>query len=128
MRRALNQDGNHKAIVTRFRHLGCTVLVIQSPQAGCPDLLVGRAGVDQQVEVKDGAKVPSARQMTPAQLEHQARWGGRRPVLCECPEDADGIVARMVRASVVMRSDVEVDADDYARPSGVPTPNTRKAR
>ena len=130
---ARNLDGNHKAIVLRFKHLGCTVMRLESSQAGCPDLLVGRAGVDQQVEVKDGAKVKSARQMTPAQLEHQARWGGRRPVLCECPEDADGIVARMVRASVVMRSDVEVDADDYARPVpvrtvGVPTPNTRKNR
>ncbi len=112
---ARHLDSNHASVVARFRALGCTVLRIESAQAGCPDLLVGRCGVDQQVEVKDGAKVPSARRMSAAQLEHQASWRGRGPVLVECPEDVDAVVARMVRAAVVLRSDVEVDASDWEK-------------
>ena len=106
---ARNKDSNHASVVARFRALGCSVGVMESGTAGWPDLLVGRCGIDQQVEVKDGAKAPSARRMSDAQLEHQESWRGRRPVLVECPEDVDAVVARMVRDSVTLRGDVEVD-------------------
>ena len=115
-RHARNQDANHVEVVARFRALGCTVLTIQSAQAGCPDVLVGRLGTDVQVEIKDGRKVPSARRRTPAQLAHATTWRGRPVELVECAEDVDAVVSRLVRASVVMRGDAEVDPSDWERP------------
>lgn len=112
-RHARNKDLNHAEVVAAFRALGCDVTTMESGRAGVPDLLVGVAGVDQQVEVKDGRKVPSARRLSPAQVEYAATWRGRRVALVECAEDCVGVVNAM---RVVMTPDLGVDPSDWERP------------
>jgi hypothetical protein len=49
-----------------------------------PDLLVGRQGRTYLLEVKDGRKPPSARQLTDEQLTWHGAWkGGTLAVVCD---------------------------------------------
>lgn len=75
MRRAAKRDGNHTEIVRGLRQAGCQVLDLGAVGDGCPDLLVRRAGRLILMEIKDGAKPPSARKLTPDQLVFHALWG-----------------------------------------------------
>lgn len=92
MRRAAKVDANHAAIVAAFRQLGYSVLDLSRVGQGCPDLLVARAGKTMLIEVKDGAKKPSARKLTPAQMEFIQHWRGRIDVV-QSTEDVVRIVA-----------------------------------
>jgi hypothetical protein len=81
VRRAAKVDANQAEIVKALRDAGCGVLDLSGVGDGCPDLLVHpptfpacRIGV--LLEVKDGAKPPSARKLTPAQLKFHAAWKG----------------------------------------------------
>lgn len=73
-------DANQAEIVQAFRKLGFGVLDLSGVGQGCPDLLVlrkgrkGMPGALMLVEVKDGKKPPSARQLTPPQVEFHAHW------------------------------------------------------
>ena len=85
MRRAAKVDANHGVIVTALRKCGCQVQSLAAVGKGVPDLLVERAGKLFLLEVKDGAKVPSARKLTP----DEARFGRTWPVhVVLSPEDA----------------------------------------
>ena len=77
MRRAAAVDANQSAIVAALRKAGCTVQPLHSVGQGCPDLLVGRLGVNYLIEVKDGSKPPSARKLTSHQVEWHGGWNGR---------------------------------------------------
>jgi hypothetical protein len=49
-----------------------------------PDLLVGYNNKTALIEVKDGSKPPSARQLTPDQQEWHRKWnGGTLAVVCD---------------------------------------------
>lgn len=98
-RYARNVDANQTAVVEAFRAAGASVLHLHTVGGGCPDLLVGLAGVDIQVEVKDGRKPPSARRLTPAEARHHATWRGRRVEVVECPEDVAALVSRVLRGA-----------------------------
>jgi hypothetical protein len=87
-------DGNHADIMTTFRALGCSVQSIASVGKGCPDLLVGRDGWTVPVEVKDGAKPPSARKLTEDEEIWRANWKGSY-ALIESPEQAHQMVVDM---------------------------------
>lgn len=76
-RRAAAVDANQAEIVRALRAAGCTVQVLSSVGSGCPDVLVGRAGVNLLLEIKDGAKVPSKQALTPVQVEWHATWAGQ---------------------------------------------------
>ena len=87
MRRAARVDANHADIKAAFLKLGCSVLDLSQLGEGCPDLLIGYGGLSICVEVKDGAKPPSARKLTAAQRDWHLDWtGGVRIV--EDMEDA----------------------------------------
>lgn len=84
MRRAAKVDANHAAIVQALRDAGCTVQSLAAVGDGCPDLLVGVAGMTAILELKDGSKPPSARTLTPDQLRWHANWrGGTLAVVCD---------------------------------------------
>ena len=86
---AWRKDRNHAAVVEAFRRAGCSVVVIDSAHpSGCPDLLIGAAGHDHLVEVKDGSKSPSRRALSPGQVEFAAAWRGARPVVVESAVEA----------------------------------------
>ena len=77
MRRAANLDSNHRAIVLALQAIGATVQSLASMGGGVPDLLVGYHGLNVLLEVKDGDKSPSARELTGAELEFHRTWGGQ---------------------------------------------------
>lgn len=69
MRRAAKVDRNHGEVVEALRSAGCSVQSLATVGRGCPDLLVGYAGMWLLFEVKDGTKSPSRRRLTPDQEE-----------------------------------------------------------
>lgn len=81
MRRAAKVDANHNAIRKAFEDAGIWCYSTAQLGAGFPDLMVSRAvpGVGPKtalIEIKDGSKPPSARMLTPQQLEFHARYPG----------------------------------------------------
>jgi hypothetical protein len=71
-------DANQGEIVAALRAVGCEVQSLAAVGAGCPDLLVSRAGKTYLIEVKDGSKPPSRRRLNADQVAWHRRW--RAPV------------------------------------------------
>lgn len=97
-RRAAKVDANQGALVKVLRQLGATVEITSAAHDGFTDLVVGFQGVTVLVEVKDGAKVPSARKLTPAQVDVHGRFTGAITVI-ETDEQAVMLVHRMREAA-----------------------------
>jgi len=81
MRRAAKVDANQGEIVAALRKIGATVQPLHAVGQGCPDLLVGWRGMTSLLEVKDGAKPPSARKLTEDQEKWHANWRGQVAVV-----------------------------------------------
>ena len=81
-RRAAKVDDNQAEIVAALRAVpGCTVTSLAAVGRGCPDLLVGFRSptgdpTNFLIEVKDAAKKPSARCLTPDQELWHLEWKG----------------------------------------------------
>lgn len=73
-RRAARTDANQTEIVMGlYAHFGSDNISVQSLAmvgAGCPDILVGIDGLNILLEVKDGEKCESRRELT----EYQRKW------------------------------------------------------
>jgi hypothetical protein len=75
-------DANQAQIVAAFRCLGWLVHDMSGTGGGFPDLMIGKLGPDGKVrpetlrlvEVKDGKKPPSARELTPPQVKFHSVW------------------------------------------------------
>ncbi len=78
MRRAARVDANQAAVVKALRSIGVVVTPIHMVGKGVADLLCSYRQKWFVLEVKDGAKPPSARELTP----DERRWIGeqRAPV------------------------------------------------
>ena len=76
MRRAAKTDANHQEIVSAFRKLGCSVLLLHTVGGGCPDICVGLNRKSVLVEIKDGNKPPSARTLTKDEQKFHEEWKG----------------------------------------------------
>lgn len=74
MRTPRRVDDNQVEIVKALRQAGCSVQSLAAIGKGVPDLLVARCGKMWLMEVKDGAKPPSARRMTPDEREWRLKW------------------------------------------------------
>lgn len=70
-------DNNHGEIVNGLRAIGATVRSTAGVADGFPDLTVGWRGVNYLLEVKDGAKPPSKRKLTPDEQKFHATWRGQ---------------------------------------------------
>jgi hypothetical protein len=94
---AARVDANQPGIVAGLRAAGCTVAPAHAVGRGFPDLVVGYRGCTYLLEVKDGDKPPSARKLTPAQVDWHGEWRGHMAVVCNLAEalDAVGIVHRL---------------------------------
>ena len=72
---AARVDANHADIVATLRRIGCLVQDLSAVGKGVPDLLIccpnGRLVL---LEVKDGTKPPSARELTPQQRAWHLSW------------------------------------------------------
>ena len=75
-RYAARADGNQPEIAEAFRRFGCTVAYTHTVGEGFPDLVVGRAGKNLLVEIKDPTKPKRDQQLTGAQKEFHAGWNG----------------------------------------------------
>ena len=85
MRKAATIDANQKQIVGALRQAGCSVQSLATVGKGCPDLIVGRDGRNFLIEVKDGAKVPSARKLSDDEKRWHEGWQGQVAIV----EDVD---------------------------------------
>lgn len=81
MRRAARVDRNHGEIVSALEAVGYSVQSLAAVGGGCPDLLVGGAGWNVLLEVKDGSRTPSERRFTPAQKNWHRDWRGTAHVV-----------------------------------------------
>ena len=74
MRRAARRDNGEQDIIKAMRAEGAYVKVINDE--GLFDLLVSHRGETLLIEVKDGAKPPSARRLTDAEQKFHDEWPG----------------------------------------------------
>jgi hypothetical protein len=74
MRRAARIDANQPEIVAALRGVGAAVQPLHTVGRGCPDLLVSHRMQTYLIEIKDGAKPPSARRLTQDQLDWHDAW------------------------------------------------------
>lgn len=87
MRRAAKVDSNHGEVVEALRSAGASVQSLAAIGRGCPDLLVGYRGMWLLFEVKDGARSPSRRKLTPDQEKWiKASRGGPVWLITSLPE------------------------------------------
>ncbi len=77
MRKYGKTDSNQRQIVSALRQAGCSVQSLASVGSGCADLLIGKAGQNYLLEVKDSAKPPSARRLTPDEHKWHSNWRGQ---------------------------------------------------
>lgn len=75
-------DENQQGLIDFARMAGATVLITAAIGDGAPDIIVGVAGVDQQVEIKSAKG-----KLTPDQETFHSRWRGRKPVVWRCAAD-----------------------------------------
>jgi Holliday junction resolvase len=73
--RTYKTDGNQRQIISVLREAGASVCSLASVGSGCPDLLVGKDGVNFLIEVKN----PDGRGMryTRAERAFMDTWRGR---------------------------------------------------
>jgi hypothetical protein len=77
MRRAARTDANHGEIVTTFRKMGFSVADTSRLGDGFPDCVIARNGLTALVEIKDGTKPPSKRELTPDEIIFRDAWKGK---------------------------------------------------
>ena len=87
-RRAPRIDAVQPEIVEALRRIGCSVQSLAAVGEGCPDLLVGVAGVNFLVELKR----PGPYAFTGAQKTWHQEWRGRAHV-CRSIDDALAVAA-----------------------------------
>ncbi len=80
-------DRNHAEIVRALRLAGASVQSLGDVGEGCPDLLVGIAGRNFLMEVKDPLRSPSEQKLNSAQVEWHRLWRGQ-VVVVKTPEEA----------------------------------------
>lgn len=76
-----------------LRDIGASVQSLASLGAGAPDVLVGFRGHNYLFEIKNPARPPSGRRLTPDEKEWHQDWSGRVDVI-ESFDDAMQIIAR----------------------------------
>lgn len=91
MRLAAKIDENQPAIIGALRAIGASVEPLHRVGRGCPDIAVGFRGRNYLIEIKDGRKPPSARDLTGHQKVWHASWRGQVDV-AESVADAMRII------------------------------------
>jgi hypothetical protein len=86
MRRAARRDDNEQSIIKAMRAEGAYVKQINDE--GLFDLLVSHRGETLMIEVKDGAKPPSARRLTDAEQKFHDEWPGSDLYIVNSVEEA----------------------------------------
>ena len=69
-------DRNQKEIVDAFRKLGCSVVHLHTVGHGCPDICIGKNGINILVEIKDYAQPESKQKLTEDEKKFHESWRG----------------------------------------------------
>lgn len=93
MRRAARIDTNQPEIVQALRAIGASVAPTHMIGRGFPDIVVGFRGLNFLIEIKDGSKPPSKRQLTPDEQEWHEAWQGKVVVVETVDEAYEAIGA-----------------------------------
>lgn len=91
MRHRAKTDANQAAVVAALRRIGASVRSTASIGDGFPDLAVGYRGQNFLLEVKDGSKSPSRRELTDDEKRFSLEWRGHYAVVTSA-NDAIAIV------------------------------------
>lgn len=86
MRRAARTDNNQVAIVSILRAVGATVEITSDVGRGFPDLVVGYAGVNHLLEVKNPDVNASHRRLSADEARWHSEWRGRAVVVHNADE------------------------------------------
>lgn len=70
-------DANQSSIVKDLRALGFTVQSLADIGDGCPDIVVGKGGLNWLFEIKDWKQPPSKRKLTPKEKLWHQTWRGQ---------------------------------------------------
>lgn len=76
MRRRGRTDTNQKEIVKIFRQLGFSVAITSMVGSGFPDIVISKHKKNWLVEIKDGEKFLSQRELTEDEKKFIAEWRG----------------------------------------------------
>jgi hypothetical protein len=87
-------DGNQPDIVKCIRELGASFQHTHTIP-GALDGIIGFAGVDQRVEIKDPEQAPSRRTLTVEERDTFDNWRGRQPVVIETVGDVLAVLKVM---------------------------------
>lgn len=74
-------DANQKEVVAKLRKIGASVVSTAAIGKGMCDIIVGYKGVNYLFEIKDGAKPPSQRKLTPDEAVFHDKWEGRISII-----------------------------------------------
>jgi len=94
MRRKARIDSNQPQIIEVFRALGASVAPTHTLGQGFPDIVVGWRGINLLVEIKDGDKPPSRRQLTEDEQRWHDEWRGN-VVIVESIADVLALLNKM---------------------------------
>lgn len=89
-------DANQSKIIRALEQIGCTVADTSAVGIGFPDIVVGFRGRSLLIEIKDGAKPPSKRKLTPDQQIFKAEWRGQYAVV----KDVDEAIAVVTQETI----------------------------
>lgn len=95
-RYAKRVDENHAQVVAELRAAlpEATVLDLSGTGKGCPDIMVGWNGLNFLLEIKDGDKPKSRRELTEAQKAFHLSWQGQAAIVTTAAQ----AVAAILRA------------------------------
>lgn len=79
-------DSNHAEIVRALRQAGASVQSLAEIGDGCPDILVGIAGKNFTLEIKDGNLPPSKQRLSADELTWHKLWRGQVRVVTSVSE------------------------------------------
>lgn len=96
MRRAARVDDNQKTLTEQLRSAGFSVALTHTVGKGFPDMVVGFAGHNVLVEIKDPDKPPSKRRLTEDELKWHENWKGL-VIVAETIDDVIDSFANLVR-------------------------------
>ena len=91
--RANRIDSNQPEIIAYCEDKGFSVLNISSLK-NCCDIFISKDGFTIAIEIKDGAKCPSARKLTDGEEAFRDRWKGAWRLIT-CTADIDNLMLSM---------------------------------
>lgn len=91
---AKKADSNQPDLVKYLRGRGATFQHTHQI-AGALDGIVGFAGIDQRVEIKDPTKPKRDRQLTDKEATTFREWKGRPPVVIETSHDCEQLLSQL---------------------------------